>query len=282
MNIESAANRPVLSICVPVYDEAENLPLLHQAIIDVVDPINLPTEILLVDDASKDDSWKQIETLVKKDPRVRGLKFMHNCGETAASDAGMRAARGQFVMTMDADLQNDPRDIPKFIEALNQGWDCVCGSRVANRGKGDSFVKVVSSRIANWVRNKLSQENITDAGCTYRAFKRECVDRLKLYRGLHRFIPTLLKMEGYTVTEIAVSNNPRVHGESKYGVWNRLFKSFRDLLAIRWMKSRLLNYQVELELDRGRETPAAATPKVEVMTNPAVVSPESGIKTGAA
>jgi glycosyltransferase involved in cell wall biosynthesis len=165
----------------------------------------------------------------------------------------MRAARGQYVMTMDADLQNDPQDIPKFIEALNQGWDCVCGTRVASRGKGDKFVRVASSRIANWVRNKLSQETITDAGCTYRAFKRQCVDRLKLYRGLHRFIPTLLKMEGFTVTEIPVSNNPRVHGESKYGVWNRLFKSFRDLLAIRWMKSRLLNYQVELELDRGRE-----------------------------
>jgi dolichol-phosphate mannosyltransferase len=279
MNIESA-NRPLLSICVPVYNEAENLPLLHEAIVRVVDPINLATEILLVDDGSSDDSWKQIEALVKLDPRVRGVKLMHNCGETAASDAGMRAARGKYVMTMDADLQNDPQDIPKFIEALGQGWDCVCGSRVAVRGKGDKFIRVASSRIANWVRNKLSQENITDAGCTYRAFKRECVDRLKLYRGLHRFIPTLLKMEGYTVTEIAVSNNPRVHGESKYGVWNRLFKSFRDLLAIRWMKSRLLNYQVELELDRRREV--GGMPKVEVMTNPAVVSSAGEVKTGAA
>jgi glycosyltransferase involved in cell wall biosynthesis len=249
MNLDSdVPSRPVLSICVPVYDEAENLPLLHEAIVSVVGPMGLATEVILVDDASKDDSWKVIEGLVAKDPaRVRGLKFLHNCGETAASDAGMRAARGRYVMTMDADLQNDPRDIPKFMEALAQGWDCVCGSRVAVRGKGDSFVKVWSSRIANGVRNKLSQENITDAGCTYRAFKRECVDKLKLYRGLHRFIPTLLKMEGFTVTEIEVSNNPRVHGESKYGVWNRLFKSFRDLLAIRWMKSRLLNYKVERE-----------------------------------
>ena len=121
--------------------------------------------------------------------------------------------------------------------------------RVATRGKGDSFVKVASSRTANWVRNKLSQENISDAGCTYRAFKRECVSKLKLYRGLHRFIPTLLKMEGFTVTEIPVTNHPRLHGESKYGVWNRLFKSFRDLLAIRWMKSRLLGYEVAEELN---------------------------------
>jgi hypothetical protein len=140
------------------------------------------------------------------------------------------------------------------MAALARGHDCVCGTRVATRGKGDSFVRVASSRIANWVRNKLSQETITDAGCTYRAFKRECVDKLKLYRGLHRFIPTLLKMEGFTVTEIPVTNHPRLHGESKYGVWNRLFKSFRDLLAIRWMKSRLLNYTIETELDRSQAT----------------------------
>src|SRR5438045_646696 len=242
--------QPTLSICVPVYNEQENLPLLHEAIARVFDANNIDGEVLLVDDGSKDGSWAAIEALVAKDPRVRGLKFAANCGETAASDAGLRAARGTYVMTMDADLQNDPKDIPQFLATLAQGWDCVCGSGVATRGEGDSFVRVASSRIANWVRNKLSDENIADAGCTYRAFRRECVDKLKLYRGLHRFIPTLLKMEGYSVTEIPVTNNPRLHGESKYGVWHRLFKSFRDLLAIRWMKSRLLGYRVAVELDR--------------------------------
>jgi dolichol-phosphate mannosyltransferase len=246
--------QPTLSICVPVYNERENLPLLHDAIVKVVDPHGIATELILVDDGSTDGSWEAIEALVKLDPRVRGLKFKHNCGETAASDAGLRAARGKYVMTMDADLQNDPKDIPAFLKAVEERKvDCVCGTRVATRGKGDSFVKVVSSRLANWVRNKLSQEQISDAGCTYRLFKRECVDKLKLYRGLHRFIPTLLKMEGYTVTEIPVTNNPRLHGESKYGVWNRLFKSFRDLLAIRWMKSRLLGYEVATDLDRSAE-----------------------------
>ena len=239
-----------LSICVPVYNEAENLPLLHEAVCKVIDANSIDAELILVDDGSSDGSWQAIESLVAKDPRVRGLRFKANCGETAASDAGLRAARGKYVMTMDADLQNDPADIPKFLEVLNQGWDCVCGTRVATRGKGDNFLRVASSRIANWVRNKLSDEKISDAGCTYRAFKRECVAKLKLYRGLHRFIPTLLKMEGYTVTEIPVTNNPRLHGQSKYGVWNRLFKSFRDLLAIRWMKSRLLGYEVAMELDR--------------------------------
>jgi glycosyltransferase involved in cell wall biosynthesis len=230
--------------------------LLHQAIVQVIDPQKIAAELILVDDGSTDDSWARIEKLAAADGRVRGLKFLHNCGETAASDAGLRAARGTYVMTMDADLQNDPRDIPKFIEALATGVDCVCGTRVATRSQGDNFLRVASSRIANWVRNKLSNENITDAGCTYRAFKRECVAKLKLYRGLHRFIPTLLKMEGYTVCEIPVSNNPRLHGQSKYGVWNRLFKSFRDLLAIRWMKSRILGYQVAQQTPPGPDRAA--------------------------
>ncbi len=244
---------PKLSICVPVYNEAENLPLLHAAIVNSIDPAGIDAEIILVDDGSTDGSWRAIESLVAKDSRVRGIKFKSNCGETAATDAGLRAARGEFVMTMDADLQNDPADIPKFLEALNQGFDCVCGTRVASRGEGDKFIRVASSRIANWVRNTLSHEQISDAGCTYRAFHRRCVAKLKLYRGLHRFIPTLLKMEGCTVTEIPVTNNPRLHGESKYGVWNRLFKSFRDLLAIRWMQSRLLGYEIATQLDRTRE-----------------------------
>src|SRR3954453_20382348 len=156
--------RPTLSICVPVYNEEENLPLLHEAITRVTDPAGIAFELILVDDGSRDGSWQQIEALVARDQRVRGLKFAANCGETAASDAGMRAARGKYVMTMDADLQNDPKDIPKFIEALGRGFDCVCGTRVKDRGRGDSFVKVWSSRIANGIRNKLSQENISDAG----------------------------------------------------------------------------------------------------------------------
>jgi glycosyltransferase involved in cell wall biosynthesis len=235
---------PTLSIVIPAYNEEENIPLLHDAIARVIDAQHIDAEIIFVNDGSRDRTWDIIRAQCAKDPRVVGINLKQNCGETAACDAGLRAARGRYVMTMDADLQNDPQDIPAFLKALGTGVDCVCGTRVATRGKGDNFIRVASSRIANWVRNKLSDEQISDAGCTYRAFKRECVDKLKLYRGLHRFIPTLLKMEGFTVTEIPVTNNPRLHGESKYGVWNRLFKSFRDLLAIRWMKSRLLGYEV--------------------------------------
>ncbi len=264
-------NDPALSIVVPAYNEEENVPLLRESIARVIDPRAIRVEIIFVDDGSTDGTWTAIERAVSIDPRVRGVKLKQNCGETAACDAGLRAARGTYVMTMDADLQNDPADIPRFLGALSQGWDCVCGTRVESRGKGDSFVRVASSRIANAVRNRLSREQITDAGCTYRAFKRECVDKLKLYRGLHRFIPTLLKMEGFTVTEIPVTNNPRLHGQSKYGVWNRLFKSFHDLLAIRWMKSRLLNYQIARELTRERRDDDA-TPPAAASNQPAAAA----------
>src|SRR5439155_24167887 len=156
--------RPTLSIVIPAYNEDTNVPLLHEAIVAVIDPQKIDAEIIFVDDGSKDGTWSAIEARAALDPRVRGLKLKKNCGETAACDAGLRAARGRYVMTMDADLQNDPADIPKFLDALSQGWDCVCGTRVETRGKGDNFVRVASSRIANAVRNKLSQEQISDAG----------------------------------------------------------------------------------------------------------------------
>ena len=160
----------------------------------------------------------------------------------------MKAAHGKFIVTLDADLQNDPRDVPEFLEALQQ-YDCVCGSRVAARKQGDSFIRIVSSRIANWVRNKLSGETISDAGCCYRAFKRECIDNLKFFKGMHRFLPTLIKIEGYTVTEIPIRHNPRASGQTHYGVWNRLFASFYDLLAVRWMKKRMFRYEIAERLN---------------------------------
>jgi glycosyltransferase involved in cell wall biosynthesis len=160
----------------------------------------------------------------------------------------MQAARGRYFVTLDADLQNDPKDLPKFLEAL-KSYDCVCGSRVATRSEGDNFVKVISSRIANGVRNKLSGENISDAGCCYRAFKRECVADLKFFKGMHRFMPTLIKMEGFTVTEIPVTSNPRFAGQSHYGVWNRLFASLYDLFAVRWMKKRMLKFKIASKIN---------------------------------
>ena len=236
-------NTPALSLIIPCYDEQDNLRPLVAAIRATLDPLKLPYEIIFTDDASHDQSWEVLKELGASDPRIRAQRFAVNCGQSAALWAGLKAARGQYLFTLDADLQNDPKDLPKFLEALKQ-FDCVCGTRVEARSQGDSFVRVASSRIANRVRNKLSGENISDAGCCYRGFKRECIENLKFFKGMHRFLPTLFKIEGFTVTEIAVSHNARVAGQTHYGVWNRLFASFYDLLAVRWMKQRMFRYQV--------------------------------------
>jgi glycosyltransferase involved in cell wall biosynthesis len=241
MRVHSAT--PVLSVVVPCYNESGNVLPLVEAIRSALDPLNLSYEIVFADDASTDDSWQKLRGLGAADPRIRGLRFARNFGQSAALWAGIQAARGRYIATLDADLQNDPRDLPAFLEAVKQ-YDCVCGSRVANRKKGDSWVRLLSSRIANGVRNWLTHENVTDSGCCYRIFRRECVSNLKFFKGMHRFLPTLFKIEGHTVVEIPVSHHPRHAGESHYGVWNRLFDSFYDLLAVRWMQKRMFRFQV--------------------------------------
>jgi glycosyltransferase involved in cell wall biosynthesis len=229
---------PALSLVIPCYNEEGNLRPLIAAIREAVGPLGLPYEVVITDDCSSDKSWAILKELAGGDARIRVQRLAWNCGESAAIWAGLKAARGQHLVTLDADLQNDPKDLPKFLEALKQ-YDCVCGTRVQTRGQGDHFLRIASSRIANWVRNRLSGEQISDAGCTYRAFKRECVENLKFFKGMHRFLPTLFKIEGFTVTEIAVTHHPRFAGQSHYGVWNRLFASFHDLLAVCWMKKRM-------------------------------------------
>jgi glycosyltransferase involved in cell wall biosynthesis len=236
-------NAPEISLVIPCHNEEGNLRPLVAAIHAAMQPTGVDYEIVITDDASTDGSWALLKELAATDPRLRIQRFKTNCGESAASWAGLQAARGQYLATLDADLQNDPRDLPKFLEALKTA-DCICGTRVETRGQGDSWLRIASSRIANGVRNRLSGETISDAGCTYRAFRRECIAGVKFFRGAHRFLPTLIKMEGFTVAEIPVTNQPRHSGSSHYGVWNRLFKSFHDLLGIRWMKSRRLRYEL--------------------------------------
>ncbi len=232
-----------VSFVIPCHNEQDNLRALVAAICEATDPLKLNYEIIIADDFSSDNSWAVLKEIAATDPRVRGLRFAANAGQSAALWAGMKESRGKYIVTLDADLQNDPRDIPEFIKALDKA-DCVCGSRIEKRGEGDNFVRIASSRIANWVRNKLSGENVTDAGCCYRAFKRECVADLKFFKGMHRFLPTLFKIEGFTVTEIPVRHNPRSAGVSHYGVWNRLFASFYDLLAVRWMQRRMFKFKI--------------------------------------
>jgi dolichol-phosphate mannosyltransferase len=235
-----------LSVVIPVYNEEENLPLLWPELRGVLQSMGVAFEVIFVDDGSRDRSAELIRAMRESDPRVRLVRLKVNAGETAATDAGFKAARGHRVVTMDADLQNDPHEIPALVQRLEQ-WDAVTGWRVA-RGDGDSLARRVSSRIANRTRNWLSDESIQDSGCTFRAFRRECLRGLVLYRGFHRFIPTLLRMRGYRVVEVPVRNRPRRFGQSKYGVLNRVFVAFVDLLVVRWMKDRLLRYEVAEDL----------------------------------
>ena len=196
--------------------------------------------MIWVDDGSTDGGPAVLAAMAAQDPRVRVVRIERNSGLSAALDAGFTHARAPVLATLDGDLQNDPADIPRLLSELGD-CDVVCGVRTKRR---DDWLRRVSSRIANGIRNKLSGETISDAGCCYRAFKRECIADVKFFNGGHRFLPTLIKMEGFTVIEVPISHHPRAAGQAHYGVWNRLFKSFYDLLAVRWMKKRFLRFKV--------------------------------------
>jgi dolichol-phosphate mannosyltransferase len=239
-----------LSVVIPVYNEEENLPLLWPELRSVLDLLGLQFEVLFIDDGSRDRSAEIVRGFRDADPRVRLIRLKVNSGETAATDAGFKSARGRWLVTMDADLQNDPHDLPMLLSHLDQ-WDGVTGWRVK---RDDPFLRRASSRIANAIRNWVSDESVQDSGCTYRAFRRECLRSLVLYRGFHRFLPTLLRMRGYRVLEVPVNHRPRRFGRSKYGIGNRAVAAFKDLLVIRWMKDRVLRYDIAEDLG-GDPTP---------------------------
>ena len=235
--------KPKLSVVIPSYNEEGNVPLVATATHRALRAAGIEDyEIVFVNDGSRDGTLDQIRAEVERDHRVRLLSLRRNSGETAATEAGIRHSRGDVVVVMDCDLQNDPTDIPRLLEKIGP-YDCVCGYR-EKRGEGDNLVKIVSSRVANGVRNWALGDGIRDSGCTFRAFKREALGRVKFFRGMHRFLPTLLQMEGFTVTEIPVKHHPRRLGQSKYGVLNRVFAASYDLLAVRWMRRRTIKWEV--------------------------------------
>jgi glycosyltransferase involved in cell wall biosynthesis len=235
---------PVISVVIPCYNEQGNIIPLVTSISESLEPLKIAFEIVITDDCSKDDSWNVLQKLAAENPRVCVQRLAKNSGQSAALWAGIKAARGKYIGTLDADLQNDPRDLPKFLEAIKTS-DCVCGSRIAKRREGDNFIRQISSKIANGVRNWITHETVTDSGCCYRVFKRECTANLKFFKGMHRFFPTLFKIEGFKVTEIPVNHQHRLTGVSNYGVWNRLFASSYDLFAVRWMQKRMFRFSVK-------------------------------------
>lgn len=229
---------------VPIKDERENLEPLTARLLKVLEPHaaarRAPSEIVYIDDGSTDGSSEILDRLANEHPSVRVIHFDRNYGQTSAFDAGFKQSTGEVVVTIDGDLQNDPEDIPMLLEHA-QRYDLVCGWR-ANRH--DSVVRKVSSRIANTVRSAVTGDRVHDTGCSLKVFRRAVVDRLQLFEGMHRFFPALALLHGFTVTEVPVRHHPRLHGRSKYGVGNRLFRGLYDLVAVRWMQGRVLRYRL--------------------------------------
>lgn len=240
MLIYSNDMTPEISIVVPIFNEAGNIQLLTSTILyRGVKDIGCSYECILVDDGSTDGSHAKIANVCAENEHFKMVTLPENYGQTSALDAGFKASKGKYIIMMDADLQNNPRDIKLLLEKIDN-YDMVCGCRLK---RNDPFLKIISSKVANYVRNKLTNENIKDIGCSLKIFRRECLSKIKLYDGMHRFLPTLFKMEGFSVKEVAVQHQRRLYGHTKYNIRNRIFKSFIDLLAVRWMMNRKLDYK---------------------------------------
>ena len=239
----AASPRPWVSVVIPIKDERDNLTPLTEQLVKVLGSHEAsrtaPVEILYVDDGSTDGSGALLDRLAEEHREVRVLHLDRNYGKTAALDAGFRHTTGELVVELDGDLQDDPADILRMVPLAAQ-YDLVCGWR---QDRHDSLLRKFSSRIAFLVRNAVTRDGIHDTACPLKVFRRVVLERLQLFEGMHRFFPALALMHGFTVTEVPVRHYPRVHGRSKYGVRNRLFKGLYDLVAVRWMQSRILRYR---------------------------------------
>lgn len=221
----------MLSIVIPVFNEQESLEALHQEIAEVAAAENYSVELIFVDDGSRDRSWEVICGLAARDPRVRGIRFRRNFGKAAALDAGFREARGERVMTMDADLQDDPHEIPRFLAQMANDLDVVSGWK---KVRHDPWHKVLPSRVFNWMVSRLTEVKLHDHNCGMKCYRREVFDEVRLYGELHRFVPVLAAARGFRVGEIVIRHRPRKFGRSKYGV-SRIFKGLLDILTVKFL-----------------------------------------------
>lgn len=222
-----------ISVVVPAYNEEENVSRLYRAVTEVLRTLGKPYEIIYVDDGSTDGTVEELKKLCERDKRVKAVIFRRNFGQTAAMDAGFKQAQGRVIFPMDADLQNDPRDIPRLLKKLNQGYDVVSGWR---KNRRDGFLKKFVSRGANLLRKWIINDKIHDSGCTLKAYKKKCFEGITLYGEMHRFIPAILEWKGYKVTELVVRHHKRKYGQTKYGM-KRTVKGFLDMLVMKfWMQ----------------------------------------------
>ena len=222
-----------ISIVIPIYNEEGNIRILTEKIKETLNPITKDYEIVFVDDGSRDQSYNILKELAKKDKKIKVVKFIKNFGQTAALTSGFRAAKGDIIISMDGDLQNDPSDIPRMIEGINRGYDVVCGWR--HNRKDPSLTKKVPSLLASKIR-RFAGDKTHDSGCTLKAYKKKAVNDLKLFGETHRFIPLILRSQGFKIAEIKVKHHPRKFGQTKYGM-KRLWRGFFDLVGLLiWQK----------------------------------------------
>ncbi|HEV8185567.1 MAG TPA: glycosyltransferase family 2 protein [Chthoniobacterales bacterium] len=226
---------PAVSVVVPLFNEEENVPILQAELEAAL--TGLHYEIIFVDDGSTDATVMR----VRKTDRVRILCFAKNGGQSAAMYAGLHAANGATAVLIDGDLQNDPADIPKLLREIDRGADLAVGYRAKRK---DTLLKRLTSRIANVVRSRFTKDGVRDTGCTLKAMRRECVQALVPFTGMHRFIPALVKGAGYKLVEVSVNHRPRKFGVSKYGLGNRAVRATVDMFGVRWLLSRQLKYNL--------------------------------------
>lgn len=231
-------DHPYISLVVPAYNEQESIPALLKAVEEALSPVEGGFEVVIVDDGSKDATPGMLAEAKATRPWLRVLRMNPNSGQSAAFEAGFAAARGDVIATIDADLQNDPSEIPRLLPYLKE-YDMVSGWR---KKRNDPPLRLVQTKIANNVRNWISGETINDSASSLKVYKAPCLKGLKLWRGAHRFFPTLVKMRGYTCVEVPVSHHHRAAGVSKYPFGSRVIKATVDLFGVRWMKTRYLKY----------------------------------------
>lgn len=228
---------------VPVYNEIGCLEPLVERVRGALDSASVDWELVLVDDGSTDGSGEKMDELSTADNRIRVLHFESNRGQTSGLDAGFRHARGRTIGLLDADLQTFPEDLPQLLHILQEeNLDAVVGIRADRK---DTGWRKFSSWFANGVRNKLTRENIVDTGCPIKVFRAEAIRSVKLFTGMHRFLPTLLRMEGYSVRQVPVRHASRLTGSSKYGTLDRAFSGLRDALGVRWMQDRSMRWKLK-------------------------------------
>ena len=226
--------RPDVSVVIPVFNESENLEELHRELVGALEKTGRPFDVILIDDGSTDSSWAVLRSLQQKDGRVKLIRLRRNFGQTAALAAGFDHARGGIIISLDADLQNDPNDIPSLIQKIDQGYDIVSGWRRSRKDK--FFSRRVPSVIANTLISRLTRVRLHDYGCTLKAFRSEVIKNVKLYGELHRFIPAIASQLGVRISEVEVNHRPRKHGKSKYSIF-RFTKVILDMMTVKFLLS---------------------------------------------